>query len=154
MKNKVYIQFAITIMLLLLWIPALLDKLLQFGTFQSGILKQPFSDELGYMLIYSLPILEIAIVILLVSSKYRWMGFVLSSVLMMTFTGYIAIALMGAWDKIPCGCGSVISSMSWKQHLWFNLFFLAISLVGFIVSIKLRNDGSYRSSDIVENSNT
>jgi len=154
MKNKVYIQFAITIMLLLLWIPALLDKLLQFGTFQSGILKQPFSDELGYMLIYSLPILEIAIVILLVSSKYRWMGFVLSSVLMMTFTGYIAIALMGAWDKIPCGCGSVISSMSWKQHLWFNLFFLAISLVGFIVSIKLRIDGSYRSSDIVENSNT
>jgi len=154
MKNKVYIQFAITIMLLLLWIPALLDKLLQFGTFQSGILKQPFSDELGYMLIYSLPILEIAIVILLVSSKYRWMGFVLSSVLMMTFTGYIAIGLMGAWDKIPCGCGSVISSMSWKQHLWFNLFFLAISLVGFIVSIKLRNDGSYRSSDIVENSNT
>jgi putative oxidoreductase len=154
MKNKVYIQFAITIMLLLLWIPALLDKLLQFGTFQSGILKQPFSDELGYMLIYSLPILEMAIVILLVSSKYRWMGFVLSSFLMMTFTGYIAIALMGAWDKIPCGCGSVISSMSWKQHLWFNLFFLAISLVGFIVSIKLRIDGSYRSSDIVENSNT
>src|SRR5690606_34191286 len=154
MKNKVYIQYAITIILLLLWIPALLDKLLQFGTFQSGILRQPFSAELGYMLIYSLPILEMAIVILLVSSKYRWIGFLLSSFLMMTFTGYIAIALMGAWDKIPCGCGSVISSMSWKQHLWFNLFFLAISLVGFIVSIKLRNDGSYRSSDIVENSNT
>src|SRR5690606_39551200 len=67
--NKVYMQYSITITMLLLWIPVSVEKLIHFGTFRSGILRQPFSDELGYILIYSLPGLEMAIVILLLSSR-------------------------------------------------------------------------------------
>jgi len=29
---------------------------------------------------------------------------------------------------MPCGCGGVIEKMSWIQHLWFNLIFLALSI--------------------------
>lgn len=54
----------------------------------------------------------------------------LSLVLMMAFTVYIGMALVGAWEKLPCGCGSVISSLSWKQHFFFNLFFLLFSGYG------------------------
>lgn len=150
MKNKVYIQYAITIIMLLLWIPVSVDKLIHFGTFRSGILRQPFSDELGYILIYSLPGLEIGIVILLLSNKYRWIGFGLSSILMAAFTAYIALALMGTWEKKPCGCGSVIAGLSWSQHLWFNLFFLAISIIGYILSTKWRNYNS-QTNDIIGN---
>src|SRR5690606_29503487 len=107
-----------------------LDKFIDFVTFRSGILRQPFSDTLGYILIYSLPLLEAATVISLISKRYRKIGFILSTLLMATFTGYIGIALLGTWEKLPCGCGSVISGMSWQQHFWFNIFFLSISLVG------------------------
>src|SRR5690606_22991338 len=81
-------------------------------------------------LLVLLPILEIAVVIMLIRPKWRPGGFRLSSLLMAAFTSYIAAALLGAWEKLPCGCGSVISGMSWQQHFWFNLFFLSISLMG------------------------
>lgn len=57
---------------------------------------------------------------------------------MLIFTGYIAVALLGAWEKLPCGCGSVISGMNWEQHFLFNLFFLMLSTLGFYVWYTLR----------------
>jgi putative oxidoreductase len=30
---------------------------------------------------------------------------------------------------LPCSCGGVISSMSWKQHLVFNVHCIAINIV-------------------------
>src|SRR5690606_14440571 len=120
----------LTILLLLLWIPVNLDKIVKFDAFRLGILMQPLSHPVAYLVIYSLPVLEILTVFLLVVNRYRRWGFRLSSLLMAAFTAYIGLALLGAWEKLPCGCGSVISGMSWQQHFWFNIFFLSISLVG------------------------
>ncbi|MBD1434366.1 hypothetical protein H8B06_16155 [Sphingobacterium sp. DN00404] len=143
MKTKTHIITLISIALLLLWIPASLDKLIYFQAFKSGILRQPFSDTLGQMLIYTLPLLEIIAAICIVNGRFRLVGFGLSSLLMAAFTGYIGIALLGAWEKLPCGCGSVISGMSWTQHLWFNLFFLALSIWGYFLQRGLhRSSGS------------
>ena len=125
MKEKV-----LTLVLLALWLPVSIDKLLQFEGFKAGILRQPFSNELGTMLVYFLPPMEILTVILLLLPAVRDYGFLLSSVLMGGFTVYIGIALVGAWEKLPCGCGSVISGLSWKQHFFFNLFFLLTSIYG------------------------
>lgn len=130
MKKQTYIQI-IAVILLLLWIPVSLDKMVNFETFKAGILRQPFSDQLGYILIYTLPFLEVLIVVLIVFHKR--VGFGLSSLLMAAFTSYIGLALLGTWDKLPCGCGSVISGMTWQQHFWFNLFFLIISVIGLIL---------------------
>lgn len=143
MKTKRYIVALISIALLLLWIPASLDKLLHFQAFKTGILRQPFSDALGQILIYTLPLLEITAAICIVSGRFRLVGFGLSSLLMAAFTGYISIALLGTWEKLPCGCGSVISGMNWTQHFWFNLFFLASSIWGYYLQRSLhRNSGS------------
>jgi hypothetical protein len=143
MKKNKTISTLIIITLLLLWIPVSMDKLLNFGTFKTGILIQPFSDDLGKVLIYSLPVLETAVVVLLIIEAWRMLGLWLSAVLMAAFTVYIGIALLGAWEKLPCGCGSVISGLNWKQHFWFNLFFLLLSITGILLQRNLqRNDGS------------
>lgn len=143
MKGKTHIITLISIILLLLWIPVSLDKLLHFPVFKAGILRQPFSDTLGQVLIYTLPLFEVITAACLVSSRFRLVGFGLSSLLMAAFTGYIGIALLGAWENLPCGCGSVISGMSWPQHFWFNLFFLALSIVGYSLQRGLqRSSGS------------
>ncbi len=124
----------LTILLLCLWIPVSIDKLLNFEIFRNGILRQPFSDNLGYALIFILPVSEVFTVVLLLLPKHRFYGFLLSSLLMTAFTAYIGMALAGAWDELPCGCGSVISGLSWKQHFFFNLFFLLISGYGLYIT--------------------
>src|SRR5690606_2205389 len=142
-KKTTHIIPLISIALLLLWIPVSLDKLLHFEAFKAGILRQPFSDTLGQVLIFLLLPLEILVVGFIVSSRFRLVGFGLSSLMMAAFTGYIGIALLGAWEKLPCGCGSVISGMNWTQHFWFNSFFLALSIWGYYLQRGLhRNSGS------------
>lgn len=124
----------LTLIMLCLWIPVSIDKLLNFTMFRNGILRQPFTDNLGYPLIYTLPVLEVLTVLLLLLPKLRFFGFLLSTVLMAGFTAYIGIALVGVWNELPCGCGSVISGLSWKQHLFFNLFFLLTSILGLYIT--------------------
>src|SRR5690606_21781243 len=85
-------------------------------------------------------------VLLLVSNRFRLAGFGLSSLLMAAFTGYIGIALLGTWEKLPCGCGSVISGMNWKQHFIFNLFFLGMSLWGLYYQRGLQRSSSSRQA--------
>ncbi|WP_232789337.1 MauE/DoxX family redox-associated membrane protein [Sphingobacterium sp. UDSM-2020] len=138
-RKRKQIAFNIVIaLLLLLWVPVSIDKLIDFAAFKDGILNQPFSDSLGYVLIYTLPAFELLIVFALVSEKFRRIGLILSILLMAVFTGYVAVALLGAWEKLPCGCGSVIRGMTWTQHFFFNLFFLVLSVLGLYLWYKLR----------------
>ncbi|NGM62677.1 hypothetical protein G5B30_12200 [Sphingobacterium sp. SGG-5] len=132
MKAK-YLLNIITIALLLLWIPVATEKLIDFTTFKHTLLRQPLPHGLTYMAIYTLPALEVLVVVMLVSPRWRQWGFLLSAILMALFTVYIGLALLGTWDRLPCACGSVISGMSWTQHFWFNLLFLGISVVGLLV---------------------
>lgn len=140
-RKRITLNIVITI-LLLLWIPVSIDKLSDFAAFKNGILNQPFSDNVGYILIYTLPALEILIAIALVTEKFRRAGLILSTLLMSIFTGYIAAALLGAWEKLPCGCGSIITGMSWTQHFFFNLLFLSLSIWGLYLWHKLRSSNS------------
>lgn len=48
----------VVLLLLVLWIPVVIDKLTDFEAFKNGIFNQPFSDSLGNVLIYTLPVLE------------------------------------------------------------------------------------------------
>ena len=146
MRTKATYIALISIALLLMWIPVGLDKLIHFEVFKASIMRQPFSHTLGQVLIYTLPPLELLTAVCIVSSRFRLVGFGLSSLLMAAFTTYIGLALLGMWEKLPCGCGSVISGMSWTQHFWFNLFFLALSILGYYVERKLQRSNGSRSA--------
>lgn len=131
----------ILLLLLTLWILVAVDKLMNFDVFQAGILRQPFSDNLGYVLIYLLPMLESLIILFLLSPPMRYYGLLLSLLLMTIFTIYVGLALAGIWEQLPCSCGSVISGLTWKQHFFFNLFFTAVSAAGFYL-MKLQRSGA------------
>ncbi len=120
----------LTLILLSLWIPASIDKFINFEVFKNGLILQPFNDSFAEVLAYILPGLEALTALLLLLESLRRYGMILSLILMAVFTGYIGTALAGAWQELPCGCGSVISGLSWKQHFFFNLFFLLISGYG------------------------
>lgn len=120
----------LTLILLSLWIPVSIDKFINFKVFQYGLIRQPFNDIFAHFLAYILPGLEALTVLLLLIESLRKYGMILSFILMTVFTAYIGAALAGAWEELPCGCGSVINSLTWKQHLYFNIFFLLMSGYG------------------------
>lgn len=136
-KNRQVGFYIVVTLLLVLCIPVSIDKLIDFATFKRGILNQPFSNDLGITLIYALPALEFLTVFGLIFARFRKIGLILSTVLMAAFTGYIVVAFLGAWEQLPCGCGSVISGMTWTQHFFFNLFFLALSVMGLYLWYRL-----------------
>ncbi|MFA7408060.1 MAG: MauE/DoxX family redox-associated membrane protein [Anaerolineaceae bacterium] len=148
MKTKTYILTICTLLLLLLWIPVTLDKFWDLPGFRQTLLRQPFPDAWAEVLFWLLPVLEGLCVVLLVGGtianpktnrikSFRTWGFALSTILMVAFTLFILFGVMGWYEKRPCGCGSVISGLSWNQHLWFNLMFLLVSVVGWWLGMKI-----------------
>jgi uncharacterized membrane protein (DUF485 family) len=80
------------------------------------------------MLTNLLPPAELLLATLLTFEKTRYPGFILSAILMSLFTGYIALAVFHVFPKVPCSCGGILQHMDWTTHLYFNLFFLTLSL--------------------------
>lgn len=138
MKTPNYILQIITILLLLIWIPVSIHKLLEFESFSLSISRQPINSFASKIAIYTIPILEILTSLLLISTKFRLWGFILSTLLMGLFSGYIALALLDTWENLPCACGLIISNLGWTEHLLFNLAFFIVSLLGFILQLKLQ----------------
>ncbi|MEC3881611.1 MauE/DoxX family redox-associated membrane protein [Parapedobacter sp. 10938] len=132
-------RFIITLILLALWIPVLYGKAEDFEFFRTAMLRQYFPLWFRHFLIGFIPIAEAAVIILLANPKTNLIGMWASSVLMLAFTGYVGLALASDWVKIPCGCMKVLSEFSWKQHFLFNLFFLALSGWGLVLSNKMQS---------------
>ncbi|WP_206365311.1 MauE/DoxX family redox-associated membrane protein [Sphingobacterium corticibacterium] len=138
MKKQKIILRIITGLLLAMWIPATMDKLVHFGEFSNGMLKQPFPDSLGRALVYLLPAMEILTVLLLVIQQFARSGFLLSAALMAVFSNYVGMTLLLGQHDLPCICGSLIPKLGWFWHFWFNLLFLALSILGYYVERNYR----------------
>lgn len=139
--NKMqWMIITVTVCLLLLWIPVAIDKLTNFTAFKASMKQQPLPGWLNLTLIYLLPVAELITALLLVFGKTRKFGFYLSLVLMLIFTGYVGLALLDAWGKLPCSCGALISGMGWRVHFLFNCSFLILSAYGIYL---LKKQGAY-----------
>jgi len=129
MKRKIIIEI-ISSLLILLFLYASVSKWLAFKTFIGEMNNQPFPNWMTPYLVWSIPILEVLIAIGLIFEKTRVPAFYASLVLMMAFTIYTVAILLHTFKYIPCSCGGVIRKLTWPQHLFFNLFFVGISLLG------------------------
>lgn len=120
------------LLLIILFCYAATSKLISLELFRQQLLNQTIPAEVSRVLVYLLPGIELLAVGFLIYKPTRRLGLIAASLLMLAFTGYIALVLLGFWDRIPCSCGGILNSMSWTAHLVFNLFFLAIALFALI----------------------
>ena len=132
----------IVIVLLAFWLYVLIEQLTNLEGFKTGISRQPLPVFLILVTIYLLPVLELFIIISLMFIKLHKIGLFLSVILMTAFTIYVGTAILGLWNQVPCTCGSVIKGISWKQHFFFNLFFLVLSVLGYYFKTKLRHNNA------------
>jgi putative oxidoreductase len=132
MKRKIIIEI-ISSLLILLFLYASVSKWLAFKLFIGEMNNQPFPNWITPLLVWSIPILEVLIVVGLMIEKTRIPALYASLFLMLAFTIYTVAILLHAFKYIPCSCGGVIRKLTWTQHLFFNLFFVGISLLGIIL---------------------
>jgi putative oxidoreductase len=129
MKRKIIIEI-ISSLLILLFLYASVSKWLAFKTFIGDMNNQPFPNWMTPYLVVIIPVAEVLIAMGLIFEKTRVPALYASFVLMMAFTIYTVTVLLHAFRYVPCSCGGVIKKLTWPQHLFFNLFFVAISLLG------------------------
>ncbi|MGN6602265.1 MAG: MauE/DoxX family redox-associated membrane protein [Ginsengibacter sp.] len=137
MKHKVIIEI-ISFLLTLLFVYAAAVKLLDVTNFRNQLELSPFIGRWSGLIAIVLPGIELVTAVMLTVKNIRFYGLLASLVLLFAFTAYIAAMLLSG-VHLPCSCGGVISSLSWKEHLIFNLFFLAITIVAFVMERKERN---------------
>lgn len=131
-KKQVRIE-CIAALLIVLFLYASLSKFLDFTTFIGEINNQPLPNSWTPFLAWFIPCSEIAIALALLFDYTRMLGFYASLVVMVIFTLYTMVILFHFFSYIPCSCGGVIKKLTWRQHLAFNLFFVALSFYGIIL---------------------
>jgi hypothetical protein len=119
--------------LVFLFVYTATSKLLKHDVFQVQLDRFPWIKHMALFLAWAVPLTELIVAALLLSTRVRKIGFMLSLALMVTFTLYLAL-MLGTEKHLPCSCGGVISAMTWKQHLVFNIVFTGIALSGLVFS--------------------
>lgn len=116
-------------LLLALFMYTAASKILTINVFSSTLAKSPLIGSYSLFVAWSIPIIEIIVSILLIIAGTRKLGFYASLVLLGIFTLYL-VYMVSSGTKLPCNCGGAISTMTWQQHIWFNVAFLLIAITG------------------------
>lgn len=140
MKRAAIVEI-IASLLILLFIYAAISKLLDYSTFKLQLGKSPFITSFSTTIAWALPLFEIAIGLILMVKRSRLIGLYLSLFVMTTFSAYIFFMLKYSY-YIPCSCGGILSKMSWPQHLWFNIVFVLLSVIGILLEVKVKHEYS------------
>lgn len=129
MKTRILTQ-CIAAVLILLFCYTAIAKLMDVDEFRRQLANQELPRWSKPALIWLIPGSEILVSMLLMIPATRIIGFYSSAFLMTLFSGYMALVVLGYFDRVPCSCGGVLKSMSFPVHLAFNFFFLSLSIAG------------------------
>jgi uncharacterized membrane protein YphA (DoxX/SURF4 family) len=116
-----------------MFIYAATTKLLDYQNFVSQLSQSPIIGAYALPASILIPVLEIVISLMLFHPTTRFVAFFAAFHLMSMFTAYIYIILNFS-DFIPCSCGGVLEKMTWTQHIFFNLAFVALAIVGIFLT--------------------
>lgn len=132
-KYKTYwVSEGIALLFIFLFTYAAISKLIESETFRLQLEQSPFLSSFAWLLAWGVPLIEITVALMFFSSKLRLVALYVSLLLMILFTVYITAVLFFA-DSIPCSCGGVIASLSWNEHLVFNLVFIFLAGLGILI---------------------
>ena len=122
-------------LLLALFMYTAASKILTINAFSSTLAKSPLIGSNSLLVAWLIPIIEIIVGILLIITGTRKLGLYASLVLLGIFTLYL-VYMVSSGTKLPCHCGGAISTMSWQQHIWFNLGFIVLAVTGLVANKK------------------
>ncbi|BAV05279.1 DoxX-like family protein [Filimonas lacunae] len=134
MTKKLLTIEVICSLLIFLFMYASISKFLNVHALRHDMMNQPIPKWLARILMWLIPILEVVFALCLLFSKTRKLGLWGAFGLMLVFTLYAAFILAHFFAYVPCGCGGVINTLTWPQHLVFNIFFMLIAGLGLLLT--------------------
>jgi len=134
-KHTKLITEIISMLFVLLFVYAAVSKFLIFQDFRGQLSQAPIAGGYANLLVWLIPMIEIGVTIMLLLPKLRLAGIYASLILMVIFSVYIIIVL-NLNTNIPCSCGGIISKLSWKEHLIFNLFCIVLLIIAIGTELK------------------
>jgi hypothetical protein len=138
MKRNIFVDL-IAILFILLFAYTASDKLIHVHIFQDALKKSPLIGKFATLVSYTIPVIEIAVIALLLF--YNRIGLYASLILISLFTLYLGYMIIFA-PHLPCTCGGIISKLTWKQHLVLNSFFILLALTGIYLQRKKPKNNS------------
>jgi len=132
-KFRYNIIFCICLICIFLFSYTGYSKIEDHSRFLKGLSRVAIIGPYALFISWSVPIVEIVISILLIIPKTSKWGLYSFTILMSVFTIYIVSMVLWA-TKLPCHCGGAIEKLSWTQHIWFNLVFIAIAVFALWIS--------------------
>ncbi|SDH29716.1 MauE/DoxX family redox-associated membrane protein [Mucilaginibacter gossypii] len=131
---KELVLFIAILLIVMMWLYASSSKYFDFVGFKRDMHKQPFPTWLIDILVIILPPIEIITAFMVAWPKTRRMGLLITEVLMAAFAIYIVAIMFNFFPRVPCSCGGIFKSFTWEQHLIFNLFFVAVGIIGLLLN--------------------
>lgn len=140
--------------LVLLFIYTGLIKLIDAKGFVGAMKHNPLLNPYLHILRWMVPISELIVAVLLFVPGTRTQGLLLSFLLLLAFTAYIAYMLI-TQSILPCTCGGILEQLSWAQHLWLNSALSTVAFITWIIykrkSVATNNRSSRTPATIVGN---
>ena len=125
----------ISIFFILLFCYAAISKIMDFEKFQIQMTESPLLSTFAGFLPYVLVISEFIIAGLLCYRITQNAGLLASFILMLFFTGYIALMLFTS-EILPCSCGGILEKMTWTEHLYFNIGCAVLAILALVYNKK------------------
>jgi small-conductance mechanosensitive channel len=105
------------------------SKIMTYESFEKVLHGSPLIGNFSYIIAWLIPFVEIALALMLLIPATQKIGLYLSLGLMIFFTVYLIYMVLSG-NRLPCSCGGVISKLSWRAHIWFNMTFVILALIG------------------------
>jgi uncharacterized membrane protein YphA (DoxX/SURF4 family) len=141
MKRTTIVE-TISILFIIFFLYTGISKLMDYSVTKEQIALSPLLAPIAGWIVIVLPIAEIIVSVILFIPRTRLKGLYASLILMTVFTGYV-IYILSYNEHLPCTCGGVLQSLSWKQHLLFNSVFIVLALTGIVLGRRIPNGIDY-----------
>ncbi|WP_316819264.1 MauE/DoxX family redox-associated membrane protein [Pedobacter nyackensis] len=128
-KTKKIIVDVIAYLFIALFIYTAASKIMTYREFETVLHRSVLIGNYSSIIAWLIPTVEIIISTLLLIPLTKRIGLIASLGLMTVFTLYL-IYMINSGSKLSCTCGGFVSSLSWKAHIWFNISFIILALIG------------------------
>jgi hypothetical protein len=125
-KMQGLLSIVLSMLCLALFVYTAKEKILDHERFMIGISNVGLIGDYAEGISWFIPVSECIIAVSILIPETRKTGLWGFMGMMVLFTFYIIAALLWA-EKLPCHCGGVIETLSWREHLLFNLGFIGLS---------------------------
>lgn len=127
----------IVFLCVLLFVYTAVSKLVAYERTVAQLERAPLTAGIAGFAAWAVPVGELIVAALLCHPRWRLAGLYAFLGLMALFTTYIVQTLFFS-EFLPCGCGGALESLTWSEHLLFNIGFILLAVVGIILQHRFK----------------